>query len=151
MRLFEILMAAARVSRRSRGRRGRLRQMTSTTDPNTGVKLGRGCNRDPVVLPFFYRYAVLGALVVLAAQPVEAVQADRHHLAVFHGDYPFFGFVVPQKRIVLQNKMTRIMHRTVGKKSFTFACLSATQNVVLLSKKWFHARKDQILRNFRSI
>ena len=66
-----------------------------------------GCSGSPlhpVVLALLERDAVALALVELAAERVEAVEADGNHLVVLHRDHALASLVVPQERKVLQRE-----------------------------------------------
>ena len=60
-----------------------------------------GRHLHPVVLPLLQRDAVPLALVELAAEGVEAVEAHGHHLVVLHRDHPLAGLVVTQEGEIL--------------------------------------------------
>lgn len=59
---------------------------------------------DPVVLSFVYRYTIFGLFPKLFRKLLIAIQTDCNHFTIFHGYYPFFRLMMPQKWKILQNK-----------------------------------------------
>ncbi len=72
------------------------------------TKMGNRVSSSPVVLPLVYGYSVPLPVVELPPQPLVAIEADRHHLAVLQHYHALAGLVLTEKGEILKGKKVTI-------------------------------------------